>query len=62
MKSKPKGPKFRNLTARAGVIYYQRRVHGKRVRFSCQTDDWERAAAVARRLREAETLIPSEAA
>ena len=26
MKAKPKGTKFRNLTARSGVIYYQRRV------------------------------------
>ena len=26
MKSKPKGPKYRNLIARGGVIYYQRRI------------------------------------
>jgi len=26
MKSKPKGAKYRNLTARGGVIYYKRRV------------------------------------
>jgi hypothetical protein len=26
MKSKPKGAKCRNLTARSGVIYYQRRI------------------------------------
>ncbi len=47
MKSKPKGAKYRNLTARGGVIYYQRRANGKRIRFSCKTDDWGKAAAVA---------------
>ena len=47
MKRKPSGAKYRNLTARAGVIYYQRRVGGKRIRFSCKTDDWQKAAAVA---------------
>ncbi len=26
MKPKRKGPKYRNLTARGGVIYYQRRI------------------------------------
>ena len=46
MRAKPKGAKFRNLTARSGVIYYQRRVSGKRIRFSCETDDWQEAAAV----------------
>ncbi len=48
MKRKPSGPKYRNLFARSGVIYYQRRVGGKRIRFSCNTDDWQEAAAVAR--------------
>lgn len=48
MKRKPSGAKYRNLTARGGVIYYQRRVGGKRIRFSCDTDDWSEAAAVAR--------------
>jgi integrase len=48
MKSKPKGAKYRNLTARGGVIYYQRRANGKRFRFSCSTNDWDEAAAVAR--------------
>jgi len=48
MKRKPSGQKYRNLTARGGVIYYQRRVGGKRVRFSCNTNDWQEAAAVAR--------------
>ena len=36
MRSKPKGAKYRNLTTRSGVIYYQRRVSGKRLRFSCE--------------------------
>ena len=48
MKRKPTGAKYRNLTVRKGVIYYQRRVGGKRVRSSCKTDDWQEAAAVAR--------------
>ena len=48
MRIKPKGAKYRNLTARGGIIYYQRRVDGKRIRFSCVTDDWNEAAAVAR--------------
>ncbi|MHC4715150.1 MAG: tyrosine-type recombinase/integrase, partial [Planctomycetota bacterium] len=48
MKTKPKGPKYRNLTARGGTIYYQRRAGGKRIRFSCNTDDWSEAATVAR--------------
>ncbi len=44
MRAKSKGPKYRNLIARGGVIYYQRRVGGKRIRFSCRTDDWSVAA------------------
>jgi integrase len=36
------------LTVRNGVIYYQRRVRGNRIRFSCETDDWDSASAVAR--------------
>ena len=47
MKRKPSSAKYRNLFARGGVIYYQRRVGGKRIRFSCKTDDWPEAAAVA---------------
>ena len=39
MKRKPSGQKYKNLFARSGVIYYQRRVGGKRVRFSCNTND-----------------------
>jgi len=54
VKKKPKGPRFRNLTARGRVIYYQRRVtftvegaeRVQRYRFSCETDDWEVAAAM----------------
>jgi hypothetical protein len=46
MKSKPKGAKYRNLTARSGVIYYQREVGGRRIRFSTATTDWDQAAAV----------------
>jgi integrase len=46
MKSRPKGVKYRNLTARSGVIYYQRCLGGRRIRFSCNTDDWTKAAAV----------------
>jgi len=48
VRAKPKGAKYRNLTARGGVIYYQRRVRGKRIRFSCETNDWDAASAVAR--------------
>jgi hypothetical protein len=48
MKRKPSGAKYRNLTVRKDVIYYQRRASGKRIRFSCNTDDWQEAAAVAR--------------
>ena len=48
MKRKPNAAKYRNLTARGGVIYYQRRVGQQRIRFTCKTDDWGEAAAVAR--------------
>ena len=41
MRAKPKGAKYRNLTARSGVIYYQRVVSGRRVRFSCETGEGE---------------------
>ncbi len=56
MKRKPSGPKYRNLYARSGVIYYQRRVGGKRIRFSCNTNDWQEAAAVARLYEERKTI------
>ncbi len=56
MKRKPSGAKYRNLTARGSVIYYQRRVGGKRVRFSCETNDWNEAAAVARLYEEKKAI------
>jgi integrase len=53
MRAKPKGAKYRNLYARyTDVIYYQRVVEGQRFRFSCRTNDWNEAAAVARLFEE----------
>lgn len=46
MKPKPSGPKYRNLFGRGGAIYYQRVVNLTRVRFSCETTDWDEAATV----------------
>lgn len=46
MKTKPIGPKFRNLSARGGVIYYESEAGGERVKFSTKTADWNEAAAV----------------
>lgn len=46
MKAKPLGPCSRNLYARGGVIYYERVFNGRRERFSTETNDWQRAAAV----------------
>ena len=46
MRRKPNGPKYQNLTARGGVIYYERVAGARRIRFSCETDDWSVAAAV----------------
>jgi integrase len=51
VKAKPPGPKYRNLTARGDVIYYERWIDGERYRFSCETSDWN-AAAVTRDLYE----------
>ena len=45
MKPKPKGPKYRNLFARAGVIYYESAARGRRVKISTKTSSWEDAAA-----------------
>ncbi len=45
MKAKPKGPKYRNLFSRAGVIYYERAARGRRVKISTKTSSWEDAAA-----------------
>ncbi len=44
MRVKPKGAKYRNLFARGGIIYYQRCVGQRQVRFSCKTRDWQLAA------------------
>jgi len=53
MRAKPKGTRYRNLYARdSGVIYYQRVVEKERIRFSCRTNDWNEAAAVARLFEE----------
>jgi len=46
VRRKPKAPKYRNLYARGGAIYYERVVGERRVRFSTKTDDWELAASV----------------
>ena len=45
MKRKPSGQKYRNLYARSGVIYYERRAGGRRIKLSTKTDDWNEAAA-----------------
>ena len=46
LNAKPEGERYRNLTRRDGdgVIYYARTIEGRRVRFSTQETDWERAA------------------
>jgi len=56
LRAKPTGSQYRNLTARGGVIYYQRHVGGKRIRFSCKTNDWKEAAAVARLYEECKNI------
>ena len=48
MTKKPRGRQYRNLTRRGNVIYYQRRMDKRRVRFSLETDDWKVAAERAR--------------
>ncbi len=45
VRRKPVGAKYRNLFRRNGVIYYQRRIAGKRIKLSTKTDDWTEAAA-----------------
>src|SRR5262245_24562518 len=45
MTKRPKGRKYRNLTARGGAIYYERLVRGRRIRISTKTSDWEEAAS-----------------
>ena len=68
MRRKPTGAKYRNLVARGGVIYVERVRDGKRVRFSCETSDWDQAAACrdlyderrkAREAQEAQLPLPS---
>lgn len=44
MKAKPKGARYRNLTARGSTIYYERVEDGRRVRHTLETDDWTVAA------------------
>src|SRR5262249_43717733 len=46
MKTKPRGPRYRNLFARGATIYYERELRGQRIKFSCETNDWSAAAAV----------------
>lgn len=46
MKARPKGPKYRNLTRRGSVVYFEAVLDGKRVRFSTEEADWDAAAAV----------------
>ena len=46
MKNKPRGRKYRNLYARKEVIWFERLVHGRRIRRSCKTNDWDVAVAV----------------
>lgn len=36
----------RNLILRGGVIYYKRVVAGRQIKFSCETRDWDEAAAI----------------
>ena len=45
MKAKPKGARYRNLTLRGGVIYYERLTRGRRIRLSAKTNDWLEAAS-----------------
>jgi integrase len=52
MKSKPKGSKYRNLTARGEVIYFESETKGERTRFSLGTSDWNEAAAARDLYRE----------
>ncbi len=46
MNRKPRGAKYRNLHLRGPKIYYQREIRGKRIRFSCETSDWNEAASI----------------
>ena len=44
MTKKPKGPKFKNLTRRGSIIYFEAVLDGQRVRFSTEETEWDRAA------------------
>jgi len=46
MTKKPKGAKYRNLTRRGSVVYFEAVLDGQRVRFSTEESDWNEAAAV----------------
>ncbi len=46
LRKRPKGRKYRNLTARNQVIWLEKVIRGRRIRRSCKTSDWEMAAAV----------------
>ncbi|MGH0035336.1 MAG: hypothetical protein ACQGVK_09950 [Myxococcota bacterium] len=46
MREKPKGRKYRNLTAYRGSIWYERVVNGRRVRWSLECTSWEEATKV----------------
>src|SRR5262245_49420080 len=66
MRAKPRGKKYRNLTARAGVIYYERVIDGKRTKRSTHSDDWDQAAETRdlfekRREEEKERALVQEA-
>ena len=45
MKKKPTGLRYRNLTRRGRVIYYERVASGRRISLSAATGDWDEAAA-----------------
>ncbi len=44
--ARPEGERYRNLTRRDDMIYYARMIGGRRVRFSTEESDWDRAVAV----------------
>jgi integrase len=62
MRRKPAGVKYRNLHARrGGVIYYERVVNGRRIKFSTKSTNWTEAAAF-RDLYEERKALGSSAA
>ena len=49
MRKRPNGSRYRNLTARGSVIYYDRVLHkgsAGRIKFSTRTSDWDLAVAI----------------